>query len=573
LSGVVSGAASAGLVKEGDGTLFLTKGYTYSGPTLVSAGKLELGLSSGVNLEQSRQITLGAGAQLSFVGLTADLKLPNTEILGASDAVTSANPAFNVEWKGGSTVKRLAQNETLDLSSLKSGTKIDMLNGGTLKLSSGGDLTLSNNIAIGKALDVEIGANEVLTVKGVVSDGSVNGVAVVGSVVKVNAGKMILNAANTYSGGTEVRGGTLEVQNAQGAGGGRVSVGTGAVLTLNAAPGVDLSFANPVEGAGALLKSGSGTVVLTGTSNSFGGGASIVGGTLEVRKNGALGTGAIAVGVDGALRVNPEADATVSMENKVDGAGFIVKDGAGTLALKSTGASGVNVPLVLHSGAVALAAGANVSVPVTVAGVIDLRTGDGGATLSGALSGTGTLNLTGVLNGGATVAGGASVGINGGILSSFEKRGAGELSLGSSALLSGGSTQVLDGTLKVSANETLARVTTLDVGTSAGSGARLDVSQIPGGLVVGGGTLAQVLKGSGSIKGVVKLAAGATIAPGNSPGTEKIEGSLQVLKGATYQVEYTVSSNASTLVSDLLQVVATSDVPVSGAVSVQGGIV
>jgi hypothetical protein len=69
---------------------------------------------------------------------------------------------------------------------------------------------------------------------------------------------------------------------------------------------------------------------------------------------------------------------------------------------------------------------------------------------------------------------------------------------------------------------------------------------------------------------VVKLGSGATIAPGNSPGTQTIEGNLQVSRGALYQVEYSLSG---TLVSDLLQVVASADVPGSGAVVLQGGIV
>jgi hypothetical protein len=213
----------------------------------------------------------------------------------------------------------------------------------------------------------------------------------------------------------------------------------------------------------------------------------------------------------------------------------------------------------------------NVAVPVTVAGVVALKTGTGVATLSGSLNGAGTINLTGVLDGGATVAPGASVTVNGGTLTAFEKRGAGELTLGGSAALVGGSAQVGAGTLKVVSEKTLEGVRTLEVGTAtnSGSGAILDVSQVSDGLVVGGRTVGQVLKGRGTVRGIVKLSKGAILAPGNSPGTQKIQGNLEVGSGAIYQVEYTMSGT----LNDLLQVVAVTGSANSGAVVLNGGIV
>jgi len=282
--------------------------------------------------------------------------------------------------------------------------------------------------------------------------------------------------------------------------------------------------------------------------------------------------------MDAALRLNPAVGMTVTLANKVTGTAWwgarVIKDGEGTFAVDNTTLAGVNLPLVLTAGSLAFTGNVNVALPVTVAGSVALNTGAGVGTLSGTLSGGGMLNLTGVLDGGVSIAQGASVTVNGGTLTAFEKRGVGELTLGSSAVLTGASAQVKAGTLKVTSSETLARVAELQVGTSADSGARLDVSQITGGLVVGGsvGGLAapQVLKGSGTLKGLVRLAAGATIAPGNSPGTQTIDGNLQVFSGATCQFEYTLSGMA---VSDLLWVVASWDLPGSGSVELLGGIV
>jgi autotransporter-associated beta strand protein len=106
ISGSLTGGASASLTKEGEGTIFLAQGYTYSGPTFVNAGKLELGMTAGTPFDSSsnryidggtRQITLGAGARLVFIGLTRDLKLENTVIVGGDELVTSAIHSSNVD--------------------------------------------------------------------------------------------------------------------------------------------------------------------------------------------------------------------------------------------------------------------------------------------------------------------------------------------------------------------------------------------------------------------------------------------------------------------------------------------
>jgi hypothetical protein len=297
---------------------------------------------------------------------------------------------------------------------------------------------------------------------------------------------------------------------------------------------------------------------------------SIAAGTLEVIQNGALGTGAVSVGVDAALRLNPAAGTTVGLGNLITGEGRLLKDGAGTLAVDNTTLAGVKVPLVLNAGSLAFSGSVNVAVPVTVSGSVALDTRGGAATLSGTLAGGGVLNVAGVLQGGANVAPGASVTINGATLTAFEKRGQGQLTLGSEAVMVGGSARLGAGTLQVTSPTTLALVGTLDVGTTKGSGAVLDVSKVAGGLVVGGsvgGVAApQVLKGSGTIRGIVKLGRSATLAPGNSPGTQTIEGKLEVGSGAVYQAEYSFSG---TLVHDLLSVVTETGV----AVHLQGGIV
>jgi autotransporter-associated beta strand protein len=579
IGGLVTGGSVGGttLTKTGAGTLFLAEGYTFSGDTVVSDGKLELGLSAALRGDASntdrlvdsgtRQITLGlAGsvARLEFVGLTKDLYLPNTVIVGGEEYVSSAQSEFNVEWKGGSTTKQIAPGDALDASSLTSGATIQIAGGGTLFLAGGGSKVLKNKLVFGSTLNLAVNAGGTLVLGGVLSDGTS-----AGTLVKNNDGLVVLGGSNAYSGGTEVRRGTLELRNSRGAGTGAVLVGTAAVLDLNAEEGSTLMLDNRIAGDGALVKSGSGIVVLAGTSNALAGPTSVAAGTLEIRQNGVLGTGAVSVGANAALRLSPGPGDTIALGNRIGGDGRVVKDGPGTFVLDDTTLQGVTRGgLVLNAGSLEFSGSVNMAVPMLLAGSVALRTVAAAGALSGPLSGTGVLNVTGVLDGGANVVGG-SVTINGGTLTAFEKRGAGELTLGEGAAVGGAVAQVAAGTLRITSGETLARVTTLEIGTGRDSGAVLDASRVAGGLVVGGGSIPQVLKGSGKVRGSVSLGRGATIAPGNSPGTQTIEGELRVGPGAVYQVEYTFSGG---LVNDLLRVEAPAGV-VGGSVNLQGGLV
>jgi fibronectin-binding autotransporter adhesin len=148
---------------------------------------------------------------------------------------------------------------------------------------------------------------------------------------KTGEGTLELTGANTYTGGTLVKAGTLSVAsdaalgNASGAltlDGGALEV-TGSTfstlsrgVTLGSGGGtfdVDSAFntlevTSVVGGAGALVKSGVGTLTLA-SANTYAGGTSINGGTLNAMVSGALGTGAVAVNGGGGLVFRGTADA------------------------------------------------------------------------------------------------------------------------------------------------------------------------------------------------------------------------------------------------------------------------
>ncbi len=100
--------------------------------------------------------------------------------------------------------------------------------------------------------------NETLTYT--LSDGGTNGIFGAYSLKKSGAGALVIGGTNTYSGGTTVNGGRLVLANRT-LPGGTVAIGTGATLEYNTAGAVfNPNTALTYTGAGALVKSGPGTL-------------------------------------------------------------------------------------------------------------------------------------------------------------------------------------------------------------------------------------------------------------------------------------------------------------------------
>ena len=128
--------------------------------------------------------------------------------------------------------------------------------------------------------------------------------------VKTDLGTLVLSGINTYTGGTAVNGGTLQVSqdSNMGALAGALSLNGGTLATtatfdtarattlgagggsFNVAAGTNFGITSAVSGSGALSKLGTGTLIL-GANNTYAGGTTIAAGTLQ------LGSGA--GGLDG----------------------------------------------------------------------------------------------------------------------------------------------------------------------------------------------------------------------------------------------------------------------------------
>ncbi len=225
------------------------------------------------------------------------------------------------------------------------------------------------------------------------------------SLIKQGAGTLILNAENTYTGGTTISGGTLVATNVDALGSGDVT--DDATLELNTGG----TFDNAIGGSGNVVKSGADTLTLSG-SNSYTGGTTISGGTLVASNVEALGTGDVTN--NATLELNTGGD----FINNIGGTGRVEKSGDDTLTLSGsntyTGGTLINGGTLVASNVEALGTG-----DVTDNATLALNTG---GTFDNAISGSGqvvksgdeTLTLSGTnsYTGGTTISGGTPVATN-----------------------------------------------------------------------------------------------------------------------------------------------------------------
>jgi autotransporter-associated beta strand protein len=200
-----------------------------------------------------------------------------------------------------------------------------------------------------------------------------------GGVVKTDLGTLILTGANSYTGGTTVSGGALQVSADTNLGaaaggltldGGTLSIGDGftSARALTAAAGggtIDtqansLTLSGPIGGTGAITKSGAGTLVLTGSSGAYGGGFALDAGELRL---------------DGTLGGTLEAAAGTTLSGTGTAGNLIV---AGTLSPGNAAAGTLSA-----TGNATFRAGSTFAVGIAAAGGADRLNVAGAATIEG----------------------------------------------------------------------------------------------------------------------------------------------------------------------------------------------
>ncbi|EED2789207.1 AIDA autotransporter-like protein ShdA, partial [Salmonella enterica subsp. enterica] len=285
------------------------------------------------------------------------------------------------------------------------------------------------------------------------------------SLIKQGAGTLILNAENTYTGGTTISGGTLVATNVDALGTGDVT--DDATLELNTGG----TFDNAISGSGQVEKSGDGTLTLSG-SNTYTGGTLISGGTLVASNVEALGTGDVTN--DAVLELNTGG----TFDNAISGSGQVEKSGDGTLTLSGsntyTGGTTINDGTLIATSVDALGSG-----DVTNNATLELNTG---GTFDNAISGSGQVVKSGddvlTLSGANSYSGGTLISDGTLVASNVEALGTGDVTDDATLELNTGGT--FDNAIGGSGNVVKSGADTL---TLSGS------NSYTGGTTISGGTL------------------------------------------------------------------------------------
>lgn len=279
ISTAIAESSVSSLAKTGNGTLTLSGTNTYSLGTTLSNGTLAitsdanlgsgtsaLTLGGGTVLQangagalSSHPITLADSATIDTNGNTFTISTPIGEVVSSGSTLTKINSGTLIlgganSYTGGTHIiagtLRAAASSAIPSSGLvtvDSGAVLDLNNFNQTIGSLSGD----GNISLGSA-KLTLGDNTDQTYGGIISD---SGLA--GSLTKQNLGTLNLTGANTYTGNTDVTGGTLLVNGS--IQGGTLTVSSGATLggegTINAA----------IINSGAILPGNSiGTLSVTG---------------------------------------------------------------------------------------------------------------------------------------------------------------------------------------------------------------------------------------------------------------------------------------------------------------------
>ena len=580
LAGVISGDGA--LTKARSGNLILTGANSFTGGTALNAGTITVATNTALG---TGRLTMAGGTTLAS-GAT-DLVLANAiTTLGVGNVDTAGNMfTLNGVIDGAGSLNKV-NTGNLVLNGVNTYTGGTTISGGTITvgnnaaLSTGGvamaDGTMLRAGVDGLALANLITINGTSTMNTQGFTFTLNGViGGTGTLAKIGTGTLVLNGANSYSGGTSLTAGTIRLGNNAALGTGTLTMAAGTTLqagapALTVANAIAMLGGATVDVAGALLSLGgviSGTgplsvidsaavpaaaLVLSGVNTYTGGtvvtsttvqvsqdanlgnaagGITLVGGTLRTTasfstaRTVALGTGGGAIDVAGGT--------TLTSTGVISGTS-LTKIGGGTLALNAAntyaGGTALNAGTIAVGNNAALGTGA-----LAMAGGTTLLAGANNLVLANAVStagvgtvdtGTNTLTLNGVVSGAGSIA----------------KVGTGNLVLNGANTYAGG-TALNAGTITVGNNAGLGTgVLTMADGTTLGAGVTgltvannivtLGAGTINSGASPSAFTLAGVISGAGSVSktgtGILTLSGASTYTGATTvaAGTLNVTGSL-----------------------------------------------
>jgi fibronectin-binding autotransporter adhesin len=295
LNGFVTG--TGGLVKTGLGTLILgNQANNYIGGTTINAGILST-TSAGAVGDASSSLTINP---TGIYQVTGSFTTSRAVVLGGTGGPSSGG-TFDVT--GGVTESRdgvisgsgsltKTGSGTLELGAVNTYTGNTFINGGTLATTNNQSLGpqptlgsslyavhLANGTTLRSLESSTSGTRQVELVSGSATfdigtsfiqqrDGLIYGS---GGLIKTGSGTQILTNANTYTGGTTINGGMLQINNASGSGTGTGTVTVNSGATLSGLP-TATGFASPGSISGVVTVNSGGAIdIRSGGTFTFGG--------------------------------------------------------------------------------------------------------------------------------------------------------------------------------------------------------------------------------------------------------------------------------------------------------------
>ncbi|WP_250628070.1 autotransporter domain-containing protein [Pinirhizobacter soli] len=277
---------------------------------------------------------------------------PDTSWTDASGAVNSRfnNGTFAIFQGTPGTVTVSDANGPVNAGGMQFAANGYLIQGDAIQLSGSTQANSSQSIfRVGDG--TQAGAGYTATINSVLAGSTM--------LVKTDAGTLVLGGNNTYTGGTTISGGTLQVGNGGATGSIMGDVTDNATLAFNRSD--NAGYAGTVSGTGNLVKDGAGSLTLIGQST-YSGGTMVKAGTLILDLGATLGGGDVTVGnANDHQYFNPastlQVDHGIAIENHIVLQGNGVVDNAGTvggnvnIGIDSNFTYGGNTQVLNHDGA------------------------------------------------------------------------------------------------------------------------------------------------------------------------------------------------------------------------------
>lgn len=373
--GAISGSGAVNQI--GTGTTVLTGNNNYTGGTTISAGTLQFGnggTSGSItgNVTDNGALAFDRSDTVTYAGQISGTGAVNA--IGTGTTILTANNTYagGTAMNGGTL--QVANDSNLGIAS------------GTLSFN-GGTLRNTASFASARAVTLNASGGTFETTGNLTLTGAIGGV---GALTKTGIGTLLLTADNTYTGGTTISAGTLQLGNGGTSGSIAGDVTNDGALAFDRSDTV--AYNGQISGSGAVNQIGTGTTVLT-ANNAYTGGTTISAGTLQLGNGGTSGSIVGDVTNNGTLAF--DRSDTVVYDGRISGSGAVNQIGTGTTIL--TGSSTYTGVTTISAGTLQVGnGGTSGSIVGNVAnnGTLAVDRSDT-VTLPGVISGAGALQQIG----------------------------------------------------------------------------------------------------------------------------------------------------------------------------------